>query len=161
MEKCGCKVCERFWPKVQKVAPQDCWLWIGANNKKGYGNFWDGQKQVKPHRFIYRHIMGNEIPEGYVVMHTCDRPGCVQPEHLRCGTSTDNNKDMGSKGRNSLQRHMRGPNGRKLTREAIIIIRQSPLTSKELAQLFNVHWATIHKTRKGKIWKVLPPVNAS
>ena len=40
---------------------------------------------------------GRAIPDGCVVMHTCDRPLCVNPEHLVVGSVTENNRDAAAK----------------------------------------------------------------
>lgn len=85
---------ERFYKKIEKT--ESCWLWTGAS--RYYGNFWDGLKYVNAHRFSYK-INKGTIPKGMVVMHTCDTPLCVNPEHLKLGTQKDNLQDMYSKGR--------------------------------------------------------------
>lgn len=90
-----------------------CWLWIGATDRDGYGKFQyrenGKQVHVKAHRWAYEHFVG-EIRDGDVVMHRCDNPGCVNPNHLDTGTPRENNDDKMRKGRqakvwgNSLNR---------------------------------------------------------
>jgi hypothetical protein len=92
---------ERFWEKVDRSG--DCWLWTAGHFPNGYGFFRvrgykGGGSSRMAHRCIYEMLHG-PIPAGMVVMHTCDTPACVRPEHLRLGTSRDNFADMIAKGR--------------------------------------------------------------
>ena len=85
---------ERFWSKVNK--DKDCWEWTAALNENGYGRFYLDGKEYRAHRWIFIQLNKWE-PE--VVMHTCDNPSCVNPDHLRGGTIEENNKDRDEKGR--------------------------------------------------------------
>lgn len=92
---------ERFWPKVDKSPGHgpngDCWVWTASVNKKyGYGNFCG--PEVRAHRMAYVLSKG-EIPEGLIVMHSCDNRRCCNPSHLSVGTPKDNTQDMVRKGR--------------------------------------------------------------
>lgn len=84
----------RFWNKVS--IGDGCWEWQAARSAKGYGVF---QAKIDG-RFgafrAHRYILGN--PEG-VVMHLCDNPPCVRPNHLKVGTHAENIKDRDAKGR--------------------------------------------------------------
>lgn len=75
-----------------------CWIWDGAKDAAGYGFKKYQGKQWKAHRWMYTQHKG-AIPEGKVLLHTCDNPSCVNPEHLRIGTHQDNSDDMFAKGR--------------------------------------------------------------
>jgi hypothetical protein len=88
---------------LEKVAVSDgCWLWRAAFDSDGYGKFQypgpDGQVYVRAHRWAYEHFVG-PIPVGHVVMHRCDTPSCVNPDHLDVGTPLQNNDDKLAKGR--------------------------------------------------------------
>lgn len=72
----------------------ECWIWTGSRTKDGYGRV--GDHYV--HRLAYIEAHG-EIPDGWVVMHSCDVPACVNPEHLIAGTQRDNIRDAHNKGR--------------------------------------------------------------
>ncbi len=62
----------------------------------------DGKKRgtYLMHREMFKIYYG-DIPSGMVVMHTCDNPACIEPEHLKLGTVADNNRDCRNKGRNA------------------------------------------------------------
>lgn len=90
---------QRLWSKIDVKSEDECWPWKGTLNKQGYGAI--GFKDRKPkgaHRVTYQ-ITKGDIPEGMVVMHTCDNPQCCNPKHLKLGTYSDNSEDMVSKGR--------------------------------------------------------------
>lgn len=85
---------EVFWSKVQKSG--ECWMWTGKQNGHGYGIGRGGGS----HRQSW--IMANgPIPNGLYVLHHCDTPLCVRPDHLFLGTKGDNNRDCKQKGRNA------------------------------------------------------------
>lgn len=86
----------RFWAKVHKG--DGCWLWTAATQRDGYGVFRDGAKQVAAHRVSYALTYGS-IPQGQFVLHRCDTPGCVRPDHLFLGNHRENMVDMVAKGR--------------------------------------------------------------
>lgn len=89
---------EAFWGKVQKGADDDCWLWLGPLNRGGYGHIGSNKRYRSAHRFSY-FIHHGEIPGRLVVMHKCDNPKCVNPDHLKLGTHKDNSQDAIQKGR--------------------------------------------------------------
>lgn len=73
---------ERFWPKVDKRGPDECWPWIGAVNKQtGYGQIYDGRVMIGAHRAVYLLEVG-PIPDGMTLDHRCNRRTCVNPTHL-------------------------------------------------------------------------------
>lgn len=91
---------ERFWPKVDKRGPNECWPWLASNDQHGYGAFWTGEYLTKAHRFSYS-LANGSIPDGIDILHRCDNPSCCNPDHLFAGTAKDNVDDMISKGRES------------------------------------------------------------
>lgn len=78
------------------VKPIDtgCWLWTGPVDKDGYGVYGG----LRAHRFAYMMIKGS-IEPGLLACHTCDIPGCVNPDHIFLGTQAENLADQRKKGR--------------------------------------------------------------
>ena len=96
----------RFWSRVDKngsLPPHmphlgPCWVWVGGTFSSGYGSFWLSGRSSHAHRVAWELTYG-KIPDGLFVLHCCDRPLCVRPEHLFIGTHADNVRDRDEKGR--------------------------------------------------------------
>lgn len=80
---------DRFWAKVEKNGANGCWIWAGARNGQGYGNFWLEGHYVSAHRFAYRLLIG-EPAVGLDLDHLCRVPACVNPIHLEPVTHREN-----------------------------------------------------------------------
>lgn len=103
---------ERFWARVNRNL--GCWEWIGYRLPKGYGAMYlaarprlpGGRKRypavASAHRFSWE-LHNGPIPAGLHVLHKCDNPPCVRPDHLWLGTNGDNVRDMVAKGRGNHQ----------------------------------------------------------
>lgn len=97
---------QRFWIKVNKNGsvpkhcPElgQCWEWMASKMPFGYGKFSHQSESVYAHRTVWEMINGS-IPMNLNVLHKCDNPSCVNPEHLFLGTIGDNNRDRKAKGR--------------------------------------------------------------
>jgi len=81
---------ERFFSFLE--VSENCWMWKGGVNSRGYGVFWAKGKSWRAHRVSYE-IHEGEIPEGLIVRHKCDTPLCCNPKHLELGTHQDNAQD--------------------------------------------------------------------
>ncbi len=88
---------DRFWIKVVRSGDDECWGWSGTTNK-GYGRINVGGNMVLAHRVAWE-LTSGLIPPGMCVLHSCDNPPCVNPNHLFLGTHADNMRDMRAKGR--------------------------------------------------------------
>lgn len=87
---------DRFWRKVDRRGPDECWEWKAHKIPKGYGYFHFQQKKHRAHRVAFY------LTYGYWPMvgrHTCDNRGCCNPAHVIDGTVQDNNRDMITRGR--------------------------------------------------------------
>ena len=95
---------ERFWRKTAPLMDDSgCLIWIAALKGEGrhaYGvfNVEPGKPVQKAHRVSWRLAYG-DIPKGLGVLHKCDNPSCVNPDHLFLGDQTVNMADCRSKGR--------------------------------------------------------------
>jgi hypothetical protein len=112
---------DRFWASVKKD-PRSCWEWQGHCKSGGYGYVrWRGPQQLA-HRVAWELEVG-PIPEGLRVLHKCDNPPCVRPDHLFLGTQADNVADMVAKGRGRAPRGAANANA-KLSIEQVVEIRR-------------------------------------
>lgn len=128
-----------------------CWIWNFRKNEDGYGElFVDGKKQ-KAHRISYQLFKG-DIPKGLFVLHKCDNPSCINPDHLFLGTNADNMNDMKLKGRAS--RLVGSLNGRaKLTDKSVQDIRQDNRRIIDIANDYSVSFSLISKIKRQEIWR--------
>lgn len=105
-------------------------------------------RQDLTHRVAYTITKGN--PTGFVVMHVCDTPACINPEHLVLGTQKDNLKDCWNKGRYSNH-------NAKLTPMQVDEIKAKYIPRKygttKLSREYNVSVSTIRRAILGISWK--------
>ena len=87
----------RFESKIDKSI-DDCWHWNAGKNHLGYGQFWMDGKEFASHRVSY-YLFNRTNPRNLFVLHKCDVPSCVNPDHLFLGTQKDNVRDAFAKGR--------------------------------------------------------------
>jgi hypothetical protein len=93
----------RFWSKV--IRTQSCWVWAGCRTAFGHGQLTALNQTLYAHRTAWELHHGVPVPAGMVVMHVCDNPACVRPDHLRVGTQQDNQADCDAKGRRARGKH--------------------------------------------------------
>ena len=147
---------ERFNAKWRLDSDTGCWLWTAHRKSKGYGQLSrTGQHggMAAAHRASWELHRG-PIPDGLWVLHHCDTPPCVNPDHLFLGTHADNVADMIAKGRPG------GPYRRgeshcqaKLTEADVRKIRAAKgLLLRELAAQYGVSPNTIGKVRRREQW---------
>ncbi len=90
----------RFLEKFIPEPNSGCWLWTASLNNNGYGEIMlrHSKKTAYAHRVSYQLFKG-DVPSGGKILHSCDMPCCVNPDHLRIGTQRDNLLDMYSRKR--------------------------------------------------------------
>lgn len=146
------KYIKNFWEKVKIGKKDDCWLWIGAIQKNGYGNMTIGERSpMGAHRISYMIHFG-DIPKGLYVCHKCDVKRCVNPNHLFLGTNKDNLKDMREKGRS--QRGTKN-GGSKLTPKDVRKIRtllKKGIKQAKISKMYGVAQNTISRINTGQKW---------
>jgi len=141
-------VAERFWTKVAKG--EGCWLWTAPPRNDGYGQFNVRGRPVAAHRLSWELNVG-PIPVGLHVLHRCDTPACVRPDHLFLGTQADNNADKRQKGRQARGEKL----STKLTERAVRKVRQLLADGAQpalLAGALGVHRTTIVRIGSKDRW---------
>lgn len=89
---------ERFETKYLVDAVTNCWNWVRASCVTGYGQLFVNGKLMRAHRYSYQQFVGPLVDNKYV-LHKCDNPACVNPDHLFLGTQQDNMIDKCNKGK--------------------------------------------------------------
>lgn len=134
---------ERLWRHVEKS--DGCWVWTGSLANWGYGQIKVDGRPERTHRLSWTIHFG-PIPDGLDVLHTCDNPPCVRPDHLFLGTDGDNAQDMASKGRQRYAWPLASHRA-KLTVEQVMEIRDryraGGISTRQLAREYNVHYTSI------------------
>lgn len=98
------EIASRFWAKVDRRGPRECWPWVASRLPGGYGQFAVAKavggkgRPLRSSRIAWELVRG-AIPRGMWVLHECDNPPCCNPAHLFLGTRLDNIRDMWTKGR--------------------------------------------------------------
>lgn len=146
---------EYFFKNISHEAhPEDCWIWTGRRIKFEYGTMVIKRKNCTAHRVSWTFHYG-EIPKGMCILHHCDNPPCVNPDHLFVGTYLDNAKDRTKKQRGHMPSGSKNPMS-KLNEEQVIEIRRRLANgekTKILAKDFNMERKTIDNIKTRRSWK--------
>jgi hypothetical protein len=138
---------QRFWNKVKQS--ENCWEWTAGIINKGYGRFRVGEKLYLAHRYSWELHSGLPLSDDICVLHKCDNPLCVNPEHLFLGTQADNSADRNAKKRNHTI----------LSETDVISIRAlyfwSGFSQKDISKEYNVSVSTICHITKGTTWNLI------
>ena len=135
---------KNFWNKVLKT--RTCWIWQGERHRQGYGRLRHDGKRLLAHRMSWFLIYGEWPTQD--LLHSCDNPPCVNPEHLSEGTMKDNIQDSIRKGRFKFtEKGEKHPNA-KLTNGQAQEIREryskEKITQKNLAGIYGVAIETVN-----------------
>lgn len=145
-----------FWAFTTRSG--ECLLWKGSviqqKSGGGYGYCWWKGKRDRAHRVAFELATGRPAPSkasGFVIMHACDTPLCVNPKHLRIGTSQENSVDMANKGRAACPL-----SNAKLDEAKVRAIRQciaAGFERKRLAEGLGVSYAIVSNLASGRTWQ--------
>lgn len=159
----------RFWSKVRRGEPDECWDWTDTPDRGGYGRFKIGGITYRAGRVAY--LLGHGVdPFPLLVCHSCDRPPCSNPAHLFAGTDKDNLQDCKAKGRlNTAAGEKHGSKtqpwsrakgesvcGAKLTADEVIEIRRrfhDGESQQSIADSFGITREGVGRVTQGKTWK--------
>lgn len=129
-----------------------CWLWTGCRSIGGYGQICTGGGQrAYTHRISWE-VHRGPIAGGMYVLHRCDNPPCVNPDHLFLGSKGDNNRDAIKKRRGWVG-ELNG--SARLTWDAVRKIRSARAIGASLVDLgkrFHVDPSTIGLVVRNHTW---------
>lgn len=152
----------RFWSKVDKAGPVPahvpelgpCWVWTKSTDRRGYGRFGLPGRHggwTYAHRWSWKAAHG-AVPPGLCVLHRCDNPPCVRPEHLFVGTHGDNSADKKAKDRSNRGER----NGMaRLTDDEVRAareLRSQGMTYAEIAQQLGRSLHPVWRAASGRGW---------
>ncbi len=150
---------EQFWSKVDILGDDECWRWK-VGNSGGYGQVRFNGRNQGAHIVAWELANGRTVPDGLWILHSCDNHWCVNPKHLRPGTSSDNMQDMSDRGRGCDTRNIGYANGKAaLTDDDVKLIRlldRTGMNKQTLAQHFGVSPSQISRICNGKRWSHIP-----
>lgn len=157
---------KRFWSRVQRGAPDECWEWQAFRQKVGgHGRFAlsmgaAGVRNDMAHRFAWEFTNG-AIPKGKYVLHKCNNPPCCNPAHLYLGTPADNMRDRRNAGGYSGAKVARGSahGVAKLTEASVLellTLRSQGWTLKRLATRFAIDITQASNITMRKHWAHVP-----
>jgi|688.fasta_scaffold04931_21 hypothetical protein len=146
----------RFWSKILTGDINECWECVGMGLNKGYGEFSINSKRIFAHRFSYQLFHNRLIKEGMCILHSCDNPLCVNPNHLSEGTQQENITDRENKGRGVAPKG-ENQSSAKLKEFQVKEIRanyeKGQITYKQLANDYGVSDITIGHIIHRNTWK--------
>jgi hypothetical protein len=133
-------------------------LWEGRTVNTGYGVLSVDSREVLAHRKVMADLHGAEAIRGKIVMHLCDEPRCVNPEHLRIGTQSENILDAVAKGRFVRTGRRRGTQCHfaKLTEDQVRAIRSDERSSRVVAEAYGIDPTNVWQIRTRRTWQHIP-----
>lgn len=142
---------------LDTAEPEECWIWQRTHNGQGYGMLRVAGRKVYAHRLAFE-LSGHVIPDGFHILHECDNPRCINPEHLSAGTRSKNMADCHARGRSRIPApRMKGEaNGSaKLTASAVALIREALARGeiqRVIAERHDVSQTLVSAIKRGRLW---------
>lgn len=133
-----------FFAAVARDSASDCIVWTRGVNEKGYGKLMLDGRSVRAHRVSWLLKHGSWPPAGLCVLHRCDNPPCVNPDHLFLGTHKDNVHDAMRKGR----RHQQDTKLEGLEISEALALSDTGMTFEAIGALYGVSKHHIRKLRQ-------------
>lgn len=148
---------EAFWSGVNPLGEYECWPWLKTKMGRGYGSLRvKGANPTGAHRVSWAIHNGRWPKRREVVMHSCDNPICVNPNHLSVGSQSDNIQDCVRKGRHKPYRKPKAAkckNGHEYTEETTEFVMSRGLKvrrCKKCKSVSNKRWRQKNAGRKEK-----------
>jgi uncharacterized protein YerC len=144
---------KRFWAKVKRGEPSECWLWQGARNGSGHGLIMPAKgsrSTTTAHRVSWTLHFG-PIPDGMYVLHDCDVAPCVNPTHLHLGTHADNMREASERRRFAGRTpHRRKP----VDIDTIRQMRADGMSQQTIADALGIGQSTVSRVLTGVHWSL-------
>ena len=128
----------------------DCWEWNRGRDGSGYGKMPFKGKTLRAHRVAYE-LNNGSIPAGLHILHTCDNPACVRPDHLWAGTNVDNMADKTAK-RRAVGAAKGSANGAKLSAEEARKIYSDSRSYRVVSRHYGVSLTAVGDIKTGRTW---------
>lgn len=138
------------------IVQNQCVLWIGTKNNKGYGKAWHPKtkKLILLHRLVWTHATKQKLIPYLVILHSCDTPNCIGYHHLSQGSKSENTRQAVSKGRMNFTGELN--NRTKLTENDVREIRhlfKSGVMQKDIAVQYKLKPNSVSYIISRKNWK--------
>lgn len=146
------KLLTRFLKKIKVDPDTDCWMWKRSTDKDGYAHFWYEGSCRRGHRWAYQVVFGITLLPWIYARHTCDRPGCVNPFHIKPGSAKANSDDKVRKGRQASKLSARD------VWQMRCLYDLGAYTYAGLGRIFGVTPSASRQAVTGATWKRVPHV---
>lgn len=150
---------QRYWAKVDKRGPSECWPWKAARFSGGYGAFsivrkYKDECNVRAHRVAHLLQYGFD-PAPLLILHERDNPPCQNPRHLSVGTPLQNMQEKVQRGRMCDQRGARSHRAKlaeEQVRAILTMCAERQLTQLEIGAVFGISQSQVSRILRRECW---------
>ena len=149
---------DRLKSKVKVSESTGCWEWQASSTPLGYGQMRFQGTRWLSHRVSWV-LFNGDIPEDncryrtFCVLHRCDNPCCVNPEHLFLGDQKVNSIDSVDKGRWGKRGLVGEKHGKALvTEDQVREIRVSCNTYQQISERYGISKSAVSHIKKRRSW---------